>query len=173
MSSETRTSSRNTSLKLAPPVICRMGRTVTPGASSFTMNAVMPACLAPVESLRQMAKPQSANTAEEVHTFCPDNTHISPSRVALVETFAKSLPAPGSENNWQQNSSQRKKLRTHIAFCASVPHFSTVTGMRCRVTSNNSVRRGTLNCASSASATNAKSFGALRPPYSTGHDTML
>src|SRR5690606_2530635 len=41
-SSGTRTSSRKTSLNSAPPLICRSGRTSTPGADMSTMNAVMP-----------------------------------------------------------------------------------------------------------------------------------
>jgi hypothetical protein len=41
-SSGTRTSVKNTSLNEAPPVICRSGRTSTPGAFMSTRNIVRP-----------------------------------------------------------------------------------------------------------------------------------
>ncbi len=43
-----------------PPVICRIGRTVTPGASIGTRNIVRPACLAADGSVRVTATPTSA-----------------------------------------------------------------------------------------------------------------
>ena len=67
----TSTSSRNTSQKLAPPVICRSGRTSTPGADIDTRNMVSPRCLGAWGSVRTRASPTSANWALDVHTFCP------------------------------------------------------------------------------------------------------
>ena len=53
MSSESSTPSRYTSLNELPPVICRIGRTVTPGACIGTRKTVSPACLAADESVRR------------------------------------------------------------------------------------------------------------------------
>ena len=48
-------------------------------------------------SVRASTKHQSATCASDVHTFCPVITHSPPSRVAVVDTAARSDPAPGSE----------------------------------------------------------------------------
>ena len=138
MSSPTRTPVRNTSLNEAPPVICRIGRTSSPGASSGTMNAVIPACLGTSGSVRQMANPQGERLAVDVHTFWPSMTHSSPSRTALVDRPARSLPAPGSENSWQQNSSQCANRATHRSRCSGVPNFSIAGAINFEVTATTS-----------------------------------
>lgn len=51
------------------PVIWRMGRTVTPGASIRTRKTVMPACLGTPGSVRQTATPQVATRAPDVQTL--------------------------------------------------------------------------------------------------------
>ena len=97
--SGTRTSLKNTSLNDDPPLICLMGRISMPGRSIGMMNAVMPLCLTTSTSLRAINSPHSENCAPDDQTFCPLRTHSSPSRSARQARPAKSLPAPGSENN--------------------------------------------------------------------------
>ena len=106
-----RTSSKNTSLKAEPPVICRNGRISTPGACMSTTNTVMPLCLGRSGSVRQMTSPIWDRCAAEVHTFCPLMIHSSPSRTALVVMPARSEPAPGSEKSWQATMSPRYRSR--------------------------------------------------------------
>ena len=59
--------------------------------------------------------------ALDVQTFWPLSTQWSPSWTARVARLARSLPAPGSEKSWQQNSSARRKRRTKRSFCSGVP----------------------------------------------------
>ena len=108
----TRTSLKNTSLKLAPPVIWRSGRTSTPGALKSTMNMVMPWCFGTSTFVRAMAAPKSEIWAPVVHTFCPLSTHSSPSRSARICRLATSEPAPGSEKSCDHTSSPRRALAT-------------------------------------------------------------
>ena len=54
-----RTSVKNTSLKLAPPDICLIGRTSTPGLFMSRKNMVRPACLGTFGSVRVMTMPKS------------------------------------------------------------------------------------------------------------------
>ncbi len=57
MSSPTRTPDRNTSLNDEAPLICRIGRISTPGASIGIRNMVSPACLATSRSVRASSSP--------------------------------------------------------------------------------------------------------------------
>ena len=120
-SSRTRTSVKNTSLKLAPPVIWRNGRTSTPGARMSTMKPVRPLCLGRSGSVRAMISPMSLNCAPVVHTFWPVMIHSSPSRTALVCRLARSLPAPGSLNSWHPTSSARYIRCRYRSFATSLP----------------------------------------------------
>ena len=52
-----------------------------------------------------MRIPNLAYWAPLVQIFWPLTTNSSPSRTALVPRLARSLPLPGSENSWHQNSS--------------------------------------------------------------------
>ena len=52
-----RTSVKNTSLKLAPPDICLIGRTSTPGVFIDRKNMVRPACFGTLGSVRVMMMP--------------------------------------------------------------------------------------------------------------------
>ena len=108
ISSGTRTSVKNTSLKEAPPVICRNGRTSTPGAFMSTRNIVRPRWrLSGYVDVRVMISPMSEYWAPDVQTFWPVRTHSSPSRMAFVWIPARSEPAAGSENSWQATMSPR------------------------------------------------------------------
>ena len=99
-------------MKELPPVICRIGRTVTPGSSIGTRKTVRPACLAAVGSVRVTATPRSATGAPEVHTLWPSSTQWSSRRTARVRTAARSEPASVSENSWQAIRSVRSMART-------------------------------------------------------------
>jgi hypothetical protein len=102
-----RTSVKNTSLKLAAPVIWRSGLGSMPGVSMSTMNFEMaaphgrrwrrPLCLGASGLVRAMRMPIPEWWAPDVHTFWPLTTNSSPSRTARVCSDATSEPAPGSE----------------------------------------------------------------------------
>ena len=145
-----RTSVKKTSLNEAPPLICRIGRTSTPGASIGTRKAVSPACLATDESVRQISSPHAENRAPELHTFCPLTTHSSPSRTARVPSPARSEPAPGSENSWQHSTSVRRNGRMNRACCCSVPKRAIVGATSRSVTLKVSWLGGTSKAASSS-----------------------
>ena len=70
-STGTSTSSRNTSLNSHSPVICRRGRTSTPGASIGITSIEIPLCGAAFGSVRTSAIPMSAKVAYDDHTFWP------------------------------------------------------------------------------------------------------
>jgi len=55
-----RTSEKNTSLNSASPVICRSGRTSTPGAFMSTTKYVSPLCLGASGSVRASSSPKLA-----------------------------------------------------------------------------------------------------------------
>ena len=85
------------------------GRTVMPGESMSTKNAVMPSCLGVSGDPVRVSRTQRfENWAKLVHTFWPLITHSSPRWVALVVSDARSLPEPGSEKPWHQCSSPRR-----------------------------------------------------------------
>ena len=98
MSSAT-ASSKNTSLNSEVPVICSIGRTVTPGWCMDTRKKPRPLWSLVAGSVRATTKHQSDSCAREVHTFWPLITHLprASSNTALVFTAARSEPAAGSE----------------------------------------------------------------------------
>ena len=100
-----RTSVKNTSLNVGPPVISVIGRISMPGRSIGQMKYEMPLCLGTSGSVRAMRMPNRAYCAPLVQIFWPLTTNSSPSRTARVPRPARSLPAPGSLNSWHQNSS--------------------------------------------------------------------
>ncbi len=170
-----------------PPDICRIGRMRTPGASSGTRNAVIPACLGTDGSVRAISSPQLANCAPELQIFWPLTTH-SPSapsahgglpppvppgpspvtRSARVARPARSEPAPGSENSWQHSSSARRNGRTNRARCPGVPKMATVGATRWVVTENVSCPSGVTKPASASLKARSCASLSPAPPYSTG-----
>ena len=119
-SCSTRASVKKTSLKMARPVISRIGRTSMPGWCMSMTKYVRPRCLGTSESVRAIKIPNLAMCAPEVQTFWPLTTHSSPSRRARVCSPARSEPAPGSLKSWHQTSppvipGRKRRL------CASVP----------------------------------------------------
>ena len=121
-----RASVNQTSLKLAPPDICRRGRTSTPGPCMSTTKAVRPLCLGASGLVRASSRPHLEMCADDVQTFWPLTTHSSPSRSARVDSPATSEPAPGSLKSWHQISSAVKIGRRKRCFCSSVPHATMV-----------------------------------------------
>ncbi len=87
----------------------RSGRTVIPGVSKSTKNAVMPSWPGAVRVSRMQ---RVENCAKLVQTFCPLMIQLSPSCTARVVSDARSLPEPGSENPWHHCSSPRSKRGT-------------------------------------------------------------
>jgi hypothetical protein len=107
-SAETWTSLKKISLNSDSPVICRSGRTSTPGACMSTIRYVRPAWRDDSGSERVSRMQKSAMCANDDHTFCPFTTKPPFSSRALVRTPARSEPAPGSEKPWHQISSDER-----------------------------------------------------------------
>ncbi|COY74660.1 Uncharacterised protein [Mycobacterium tuberculosis] len=112
---------KNTSLNSESPVICRSGRTSTPGANMSMITVVMPACLGASGSVRTVARPRAQYCAPLVHTFCPLIFQPPSTRVARVLTEAASDPASGSENSWHHISCWRSAFSTNLSICQGVP----------------------------------------------------
>ena len=81
----------------------------------------MPLCLGASGLLRARQMPQSARSATEFQTFCPDSRQPPSTFVARVRSDARSDPAPGSEKSWHQVSSPSSDGRTNRSRCSSVP----------------------------------------------------
>ena len=66
----------------------------------------MPLCFgaSSVERVRARQMPWSATRPFEHHTFWPVSIQASPSRSALVDSDARSLPAPGSLKSWHHTA---------------------------------------------------------------------
>ena len=100
-----RTSSKNTSLNVWPPVISMIGRISMPGRSIGQMKYETPLCFGASGLVRAMRMPNFEKCASDVQIFWPLTTYSSPSRTARVPRLARSEPAPGSLNSWHQISS--------------------------------------------------------------------
>jgi hypothetical protein len=71
--------------------------------------------------VRATSIPNAANCAAEVQTFCPLTIQSSPSRIARVDSEARSEPDPGSLNSWHQISSAVMIFCRYRSFCSFVP----------------------------------------------------
>jgi hypothetical protein len=109
LSAGTTTSSRNSSLNSAWPVICVIGRTSRPGERMSTISIEMPRWRGPSSSVRASTPHQRAYWPHETQVFWPLNTK-SPSSFtrARVRSDARSEPASGSEKPWHQISSAER-----------------------------------------------------------------
>ena len=67
----------------------------------------MPLCLGASGSVRARQTPHCAQSARDVHTFCPVSFQPPSARTAFMRSEARSDPAPGSLNSWHQNTSPR------------------------------------------------------------------
>src|SRR3954471_23757752 len=91
----------------------RSGRTVIPGVSRSTKNAVIASWLGvPGAPVRVSRTHRVAYCAKLVHTFWPLITQLSPRCSARVVNDAKSLPEPGSEKAWHHDSWPDNNLGT-------------------------------------------------------------
>ncbi len=68
---EERAPSKKTSLNSDVPVAWMIGRSSMPGSRIGTSRYDRPLCRLEPASVRTIAKPQSAQWASEVQTFCP------------------------------------------------------------------------------------------------------
>ena len=64
---------------------------------------------------------QSASRAIDVHTFWPVIDQPPSTRSARVDSEARSLPAPGSENIWHQLTSPRSEGPMKRSCCSGLP----------------------------------------------------
>ena len=78
-----------------------------PGVFMSTMKHEMPSCFGRSGAVRARQMPHCAWPAIDVHTFWPLSTQPPSTRVARVESAARSEPAPGSLNSWHQLISPR------------------------------------------------------------------
>ena len=146
----------------------RITRNVTPSALIGTPNQVRPRCLGTLQLVRVRHSPQSARSANELHTLAPFRIHVSPSRVARVRIPARSDPAAGSEKNCTQSSSplsmrgRCRRLNSSDA-CASItwPQIPKVIALAYPKSGSSY---------SAASSRKARSCAGERPcpPYSIG-----
>jgi hypothetical protein len=121
--SGTCTRSNTTSLKWWAPVSSLIGRMVTPGASSSTMNCVSPAWRA-VSSRgaeRARAKNAWAWCAPDVQTLVPVSSQPSSTFSAFVRTLARSDPESGSLMPMPKYTSPRAIPGRNLRRCSSVP----------------------------------------------------
>ena len=73
-SAGTTTSSKNTSANSGAPFMSANGRTVIPGVSMSTKNAVMPRCRDSAEPVRVSSTQRDAYCERLVHSFWPFTT---------------------------------------------------------------------------------------------------
>ncbi len=118
-----------------------------------------------------MSSPHWLNWAPELQTFWPLTTHSSPSRTARHDSPARSEPAPGSLNNWQERISAASSGFTNRAFSSSLPSARSVEAISPTVTLINSWLPG--DSYSRSRCPSARACARLRPspPYSSGQDT--
>jgi hypothetical protein len=165
-SSGTSTSSKNTSLNISWPVSSRNGRTSMPGVRMSSMKHEMPSCFGASGSVRARQMPQSACCAIDVQTFWPFSNQPPSVRVALVDSDARSEPAPGSLNSWHHVSSPRRVGRIQRSCCASLPYTIRVGNAHAPTMIDG---RRTFAAANSSSITSSSSAEASRP-HGFGHE---
>ena len=142
------------------------GRTVMPGVSMSTRNAVIPRCRDAVEPVRVSRRQRSENCESDVHTFWPSITQVSPSARARQESEARSEPVPGSENPWHHISRPDSRRGTNSAPSAGGAKSISV-GARVSVIEKNPVT--TRSRATTSSPTTARNAaGPPRPPTRSG-----
>ena len=159
-SSGTYTSERKTSLNIASPVSSRNGRMSSPSLRMSTKKHVMPLCFGSVGSVRARQMPQSASRAIDVQTFCPVSSHPPSARLALVDSDARSLPAPGSLKSWHQFISPRNVGPIQRCCCSGVPCAMSVGKAHAPTARCGRRTRATRN---SLSITSCSSGDASRP----------
>ena len=126
----------------------------------------MPCCLRSASgSVRQSTKIQSAYWPSVVQVFWPLRIQSSPSRVALVESDARSEPELGSEKPWHHQMSRLAVGGRNRSFCSWEPKFA-ITGPT--MLALNASGGGThASCISSCQMWRCSGVQS-RPPHSTG-----
>ena len=82
----------------------------------------MPACFFTVLSVLTRQYIQSALFASDVQILDPSIVYVPLDKTAEVKIFAKSDPAPGSENPWHHQISPLEIFGKNSCFCSSVPN---------------------------------------------------
>jgi hypothetical protein len=125
--------SNTTSLKWCAPVSSGIGRIVTPGPSSSTMNCDRPAwrCASSRGVVRASAKNAWAWCAPDVQTLVPVSSQPPSTRSARVRTLARSEPESGSLIPMPKYTSPAAIPGRNRRRCFSVPKRSSV-GPICR-----------------------------------------
>ena len=94
----------------------------------------------------------------------------SPSRTAFVDRPARSEPAPGSLNSWQQSRSVRRKALANFSRWSGVPNTLTAAPTSPVVTEMISEDGGTANSRSSSAKATEYTLGRPAPPNSSGSE---
>ena len=94
----------------------RSGRTVMPGVSMSTKNAVMASWLGVSASPVRVSRTHRVRVLGEAgpHLLAVDDPLIAAFCTARVVSDARSLPEPGSEKPWHHVSSPRQQPRHHL-----------------------------------------------------------
>ena len=117
----TRASSKKTSPNSLSPVICRSGRTVTPGRVELAEDE-RDAAVAVLRIGAARGRRSSPPTGRRwSRSSGRSATKWSPSSTALVLSEARSLPAPGSLKPWHQISSPASIGGMKRRRCSSLP----------------------------------------------------
>ena len=125
-SSGTNTSSRNTSLNSASPVICTSGRTSMPGRRHVDDEVGDALVLGHVGvGAGQADAPARELRVRRPHLLAREQPAVVDAH-ARVFSDARSEPASGSEKSWHQISSAVRIDGSQRAFCSSVPCASSV-----------------------------------------------
>ncbi len=172
MRSSATASEKNTSLNSEVPVSCTIGRTRTPACRIGTSRQDKPRCRCAIKSVRASTKHQSANWANDVHTFCPSTCHLpSGPTTARVRSPARSDPASGSEYPWHQIDVPARIPGRNRAFCSAVPNISKVGPSSCSPMCP--TRPGAPARAYSSWKMTCWRHGRPRPPSATGQPSPI
>ena len=121
---------------------------------------MIPACFGASGLVRARQMAQSDFWAIDVHTFWPDSDQPPSTRTALVDSEARSEPAPGSLNIWHHEIWPRRVGPTKRSCCSAVP-WAMIVGSAHAPTAR--FGRRTRARASSSSITSCSTGPASRP----------
>ena len=103
-----------------------MGRIEMPGVLRSTIRNEMPCCGLTSVLVRTRKKHQLAKCEPLVQILVPFMMYLSPFRIAVVLSEARSEPALGSENPCDQMVSPFRMGGRKRFFCSSLPNMMTV-----------------------------------------------
>ncbi len=122
----TATSVKNSSQNSDPPLICLIRRISNPGLRRFTMSTEIPLCLGTSHRVRTGQSAKSDRCAPVLQVFWPLTIYVSPSRVALVSSPARSDPPLGSDRNCSHLSFPERMFGMWASFCSWSPNAANV-----------------------------------------------